>query len=247
MFDSDAQLPWAAYLLAEGRWAEAAEFSARSLETDPDQGPLWLIRAEAEYRLANFDLARQAWEHAALLVPLDGKRQCRLADCYGRTGNTAAARATLDFLADDPDCELEVLPLVAAGFGELGDCQRALAVCRLAAERQPQDAAPCFGATYYLRQLGYPAMAIVPWAARAFELEPETSLYRTTLALLLAEAGKPQEAYDLLRDQPVDGCGCPGRLRRLMALFQAVGDHARWRACSDRLRQMSRAQKSEAG
>ena len=242
MIDPDAELPWAAYLLASGRLAEAVEVSARALEADPDQGQLWLIRAEGDYRLANYDLARQALEQAALLVPLDGKRQCQLAECYGRTGDVSHARSTLNSLADDPDCQLDVLPLVAAGFGELGDCGRALAVCRMAAERQPQEAAPCFGATYYLRRLGYPAMAILPWAARAFELEPDTSLYRTTLALLLAEADMPQEAYDLLRDQPIDGCGCPGRLRRLMALFQTVGDHARWRACSDRLRQMSRAQ-----
>jgi Flp pilus assembly protein TadD len=239
--DPEYALPHAANLLACGRFAEAAELAARGLEADPDCGRLWLVRAEAEFRLANFDVARRAFEHAALLVPLDGRRQCLLADCYAHVGDVAHAQATLAFLADDPDCDPSVLPLVAAGYGQLGDCQRALTVCRMAAERQPADAAPFFGACYYLRRLGYQAAAIVPWAERAFELEPDMPLYRTTLALLLAESGKRDEAYELLREQPLDGCGCPSRLRRMMALFQAVGDHARWQACSNQLRQMRAA------
>jgi Flp pilus assembly protein TadD len=231
-------LPLATELLASGRFAEAAETAARGVELNPDLGQLWLVRAEAEYRLANFDVGRRAFEHAALLVPIDGRRQCLLAECYGRTGDVVHARAMLAFLAEDPDCDVNVLPLVAAGYGQLGDCDRALAVCRLAAERQPREAAPHFGAAYYLRRLGYPAAAIVPWARRAFENEPRIPLYRTTLALLLAESGRREEAYDLLRDQPLDGCGCPGRLRRMMALFQAVGDHERWQECSQRLREL---------
>jgi Flp pilus assembly protein TadD len=237
-YEVAAHLKVAAALLATGRFAEAAESASRGLELNPDAGGLWLVRAEAEYRLANFDVARRAFEHAALLVPLDGRRRCLLAECYGRTGDAAHARSALTLLVDDPNCDAAVLPLVAAGYGQLGDCDRALAVCRLAAERQPQEAAPHFGAAYYLRRLGYPAATIVPWAMRAFELESHVPLYRTTLALLLAESGRREEAYDLLRDQPIDGCGCPGRLRRMMTLFQAVGDHKRWQECSLRLRNM---------
>lgn len=236
--DPSHDLPLATELLAAGRFAEAAEMAARGVELNPDLGQLWLVRAEAEYRLANFDVARRAFEHAALLVPLDGRRQCLLAECYGRTGDVAHARGVLAFLVEDPDCDANVLPLVAAGYGQLGDCERALAVCRLAAERQPREAAPHFGAAYYLRRLGYPAATIVPWAMRAFEIESDVPLYRTTLALLLAESGRREEAYDLLREQPIDGCGCPGRLRRMMALFQAVGDHDRWQECSQRLRSL---------
>lgn len=71
MDDREYGLPHAANLLACGRYAEAAELAARGLESDPDLGRLWLILAEAEFRLANFNVARRAFEHAALLVPLD--------------------------------------------------------------------------------------------------------------------------------------------------------------------------------
>jgi Flp pilus assembly protein TadD len=241
MFDSDDVLARAARLLERGQFADAAQAARDGLEIDPDQGRLWLVRAEAEFRLANYDLARQSLEEAALLVPLDVSTQCRLADCYARTGDTAHARQLLLFLVDDAGCPSDSLPHVAAGFGQLGDFEQALAVCRLATERNPAEAAPHFGAAYYLRRLGYPAAAIVPSATRAFELEPEVSLYRVSLALLLAESGRREEAYDLLRDLPAERCGCTCRLRRVMAVFKAVGDHQRWQECVDHLHRMRRS------
>ncbi len=239
MKDHSSEYSRAAELLAQGQLLEAVELAAGLLAIQPEIGELWLVRAEAEFRLSNFDRARRSFEQAMLLVPVDGQQQCRLAECYARIGEVGHARMVLDLLVANSACESEVLPLVAAGYGQLGDFRRALSVCRLAVNRQPTEAAPHFGAAYYLRRLGYAASAIIPWAMRAFELEPDVPLYRTTAALLLAEGGRLEEAYDLLRDQPLDGCGCPGRLRRMKMLFQAVGDHDLWQQCCQRLRELN--------
>jgi len=240
MQSPEEYLSRAATYFEQSEFGAAAQAAAAGLKHEPDHGQLWLLQAAAEHQLANYDVARQAFEQAALLVPLNPETQCTLADCYARTGRAEQARQLLAFLADDAQLPAEVLPRVAAGFGQIGDLDRALNVCRMAAERDPQESAPFFGAAYYLRRLGYPAAAILPWARRAFELEPDVSLYRTSLALLLAECGGRDEAYELLRELPVEQCGCPCRLRRMMAVFQAVGDHERWQECSNYLRRARR-------
>jgi Flp pilus assembly protein TadD len=226
--------------LAAGDFVAAHHLAADAVAWHPDHGRLWWIAGVAAHRLANYDDARQAFEQAALLVPLDGETQCALAECYLQTGRTKQARELFKLLAADELSAIDLLPRVAAGLGQVGDLQGALDVCRDAAERAPDEAAPRFGMAYYLRRLGYPAAAIVPVMSRAFELEPDNPAYRASLAFLLVEAGRQDEAYDLLREVSLTQMSCPCCLRRMMTLFRSTGDHARWRDCSARLHEVAR-------
>lgn len=236
MCDESRAIEIATQLVSEGAWSQAQQTLVTSLNLHPDCGRLWLLRGMAEFHLADYAQARRALEHAGLLVPLDGRMQCLLADCYARCGQIEQSRNLLSMLRDDPASDsAELLPLLAAGFGQTGDFENALATCRRAAELDPQDAAPHFGIAYYLRRLGYPAGMILPELTRAFELDPRHPVYRTSLALLLADDGRRDEAYDLLRELPVDRCQCACGLRRMKSLFQAVGDMTRWQQCARRL------------
>lgn len=228
-------------LVEQGSFAEAADALATALDQYPDNGRLWWLRGVAAYHEADYNLARTALEHASLLVPLDGRTQCLLADAYARSGFVQESRNLLQVLADDPASGIDVLPFLAAGFGMLGDYEQALGMCRRAADYNPQDPQAHFGMAYYLQRLGYPPGIILPPATRAFELEPNQLLFRSSLAFLLSELGRHEEAYDLLRDVSVKDWPCACGLRRMKSLFQVMGDFGRWQECSERLSEIRAA------
>lgn len=228
----------AGQLLAQGRAADAERLLCAALDTWPDDGALRLLLARVRHKLGDFRAAVAAFEHAATLVPLDALNQCLLADCYGQIGLARQGIELLKVLAEDEHCPTDLLPRLATGFSRLGDAERALEVCRLAAERLPNQAEAHFAVAFYLRKLGYPAQVALPSLARAFELAPHHPVYRSNLAFLLVEEGCEDEAYELLRELPPQACVCSCQLRRMMRLFQTLGDHERWSACSLQLQQM---------
>ncbi|MGD9645932.1 MAG: tetratricopeptide repeat protein [Pirellulales bacterium] len=238
MNDSTSLAQLTCELLEAGRAAEAEPLLCKALEERPDDGRLRLLLARVRHRLGDFRAASAAFEHAATLVPLDGAMQCLLADCYARIGMARQALTVLRLLFEGGDCPNELLPRLATGFSQLGDAQGALDVCRLAAQRQPEQAEAHFAVAFYLRRLGYPAAVARPPLERALALAPHHPVYRSNLAFLLVEEGRADEAYELLRELPPEACVCSCQLRRMMRLFQTLGDHERWSACALRLRSL---------
>jgi len=79
---------------------------------------------------------------------------------------------------------------------------------------------------FYMRRLGHPAASLILVVTRAHDLAPELVTYRVLLASLLAHTGEPQEAYELLRDVPLESVRCTGYLRRMIAVFHLAGEDA---------------------
>lgn len=226
-------------LLAERSFSEVESLLSSALEQHADEGQLWRLLALARHAHGDFGSAAMAFEQAGMLVPLSARDQCLLAECYATTDRARHAVNIYQHLLEDPNCPREMLPTIAAGFGRLGDARAAMKVCRLALQSDPDRPEPLFGLVYYLRKLGYPAKVVIPLMRRAFEMASECTLYRSTLAFLLAEDGRTEDAYDLLCDLRPAEAGCARQVRRMMAIFQAVGDFDRWKACRQRLEESS--------
>ncbi len=222
-------------LLNEKKFLEAQQLLAAVLTQHTDDGQLWRLSGLAQYGNGNFGSAASALEHAGMLVPLSAEQECMLADCYAKSKREHHARKLYQHLLENPDCPVEILATIAAGFGRLRDFRAALKVCRLASQKEPSRSEPRFGMVFYICRLGYPAKVAIPLMRQVVELSPDCSFYCSTLAFLLAADGNHQEAYDLLRDMPPAEAGCSCQLRRMMAIFEAVGDLGRWSACREQL------------
>jgi tetratricopeptide (TPR) repeat protein len=230
-----AEKQQARQLLANRKFSEAEKLLELLLSQHADEGELWRLCGRARYSRRNFWSSSTALEHASMLVPLSAKDQCMLADCYAKTGRSQHAANLYRLLAEDPACPAETLPTIAAGLGQLGEFRAAMETCQRASQQDPSRVEPQFGMAYYLCRLGYPPKVTIPLFRRIVDLAPHCSLYRSTLAFLLAADGNMEEAYDFLRDVPPAEAGCSCQLRRMMAIFQAVGDSARWSQCKAHL------------
>jgi Flp pilus assembly protein TadD len=207
-------------------------------ESNPDlseQRSIWLATGMEWCRRSDYGRARTALEQASDVSPLDDAAACALAECYLQTGRPTLAVDLFCSVADHDDCPADLLPTIAAGLGRAGDNQAAFEVCRLAADRQPSRPEPLFGMAFYLRRLGYPAQAIVPIMGKACELSGGQSLYRCTLAFLLAQDDRTEDAFELLQEIRPEEVGTPCVIQQMMAIFQQVGDYSRWSDCRAQL------------
>jgi len=217
-------------LVAQGRVDEASELAARCVEEAPDDGRLWQFLGLLRHRQGDYAGACDALETASLLVPIEPASRCALADCHARAGRDGLAGDLYRQLGRDERCPTSLLPAVAAGLGNLGQNEAALAACRKIVRRDPEHHHAHFGIAFYLRRLGRPAPAILAAVARAHELAPQVVLYRMTLAVLLDQAGRRDEACDLLRSLDPSTIACRRCLHRAMAIFQDAGDWSRFEA-----------------
>lgn len=206
-------------LIEAGRLSEASERVERAIESDPDDGDCWILRAHIRHGMGDFEAARDSLETAESLVPLGPASFCALADCYARTGRPDLARALYRDLAVDPASPLSLLSAIAAGLGGLGDDGPALATCLDLARREPSNHQAHFAVAFYLRRLGRSPQEMLPAVARACELAPEVSLYRVSYASLLDHLGRGDEARELLRDLDPGSVGCGCCLNRVRAIL----------------------------
>ncbi|WP_435006878.1 tetratricopeptide repeat protein [Tundrisphaera lichenicola] len=221
-------------LAKSGRVIEAEELIESALRADPDDGELWRVAGFFRHRVGNFEGARDAFETAGLLVPLDHPSRRVLAECFARTGFDELASDGYRCLALDPTCPSDLLPSVAAGLGQLGEFGPALGACLELVRREPGLPEAHFGVAYYLRRLGRAPEVVLPIVARAYELAPEVPLYRVSLATLLDHVGRREEACELIRDLDLESISCRGCLRRMATIFQAGGDADRGGICQSR-------------
>jgi tetratricopeptide (TPR) repeat protein len=211
-------------LLKQGQFPEADRLARQGVQEFPESGGLWQVHGLLRQSAGDIDGACFALETASLLVPLTSAAQCALADCHAKAGRRDLARQLYQALARSQRCPTDLLPAVASGLGTVGDPETALEVCRELARREPTSHEALFGMVYYMRRLGRPLDAVLPIMIRAHELAPDSPVYRIVLASLLAQDGRRDEAYDLLRNVRPDAVHCSCCARRVVALFQQVGD-----------------------
>ncbi len=218
---SDARDPIALCLTAfhQGRFDEADIQAQLALEQWPNSGLIWQVRGLIHRRRSEFVAAREALETAMSLVPLGPAGRCALADSYVALGQHDLARTLYGDLADDPQCPTGLLAPVAAGLGNVGQPAEALKVCRILIHRDPDRHDALFGIAYYLRCLGHPVAEVIPPIQRAHQLAPDSLLYRVTLALLLGQEDRHDEAEPLLDGLDPERLGCCHCLRRIATIF----------------------------
>lgn len=223
-------------LQKSGDGAQAMQELHAALATNGDNGRQWELLGLLAYANEDYRLALRAIETANSLVPLGASGQVVLARCYDRFGFRASARAIYGHLAEQRrGLPAELLEPVAAGLGRNGEYELALNVCRLAAERSPENAEPLLAMVQYMRRLRRPVEQVLPVLFRAHHLEPENVECRITLAWLLHEAGRSEEGAYLLRPVAADDSSCIRCLTLMQCIFESVGDDDGAQACQWRL------------
>ncbi len=208
------------------------------LSRDADNGHLWQLLGNLYFARKEFTLAQTALECASVLVPLSARSQVTLARCYDSAGHSEAASAIFLHVATMRDLDLDLLEPLAAGLGHCGHLELALNVCRSAARRIPDSAAPLLGIVHYMYRLRRPVEHILPVMARAVSLDSENVELRIALAWLLNKADRAAEAADVLKQVPVDEIRCAGCLERLMHICEQAGDESAAAKCAARLQQL---------
>jgi tetratricopeptide (TPR) repeat protein len=221
-------------LAGAGRLDEAGDLAESALAQEDENGSLWRFVGLLRHQAGDFAGGCHALETAQVLVPLDPASNCALAECLARTGCRGPAGEIYRDLATCDRTPERLLPAVAAGLGYLGEYSSALEVCLDLTRRSPEFPEAHFGAAFYLRRLGKPPEAALPFIARAHELAPDVAIYRISLAMLLDHGGRREEAYDLLRGIDLDSVSCRCCLRRMTTIFLAVGDAERGEICRRR-------------
>jgi Flp pilus assembly protein TadD len=221
-------------LYDEGEYALAADLARHHLQESPEDGRLWQIYGTACWNRRDFDSALEALEQATALVPLHPLAQLALAACYVCKGEQDLACVIYEHLGENV-AGTEMLSTVAARLGALGRHEGALRVCCKITDLDPSHHQAFFGVAYYLSRLGNPPEALIPPLAMAMDLAPHIHHYRINLAFALAQAGRQDQAHELLKVVPLEAVRCPCWMRRMQAIFESVGDHARSLVCQVRL------------
>lgn len=217
--------------LATGNPDAARNAGRAGLQVDPDHLRLHEIVGLAEYDLEQHAQAVHYLEAASLFGSLGTVGHLALADCYHRFGQTTAATAVYEFLAEPGRCPNPALPDVIRGFGRLGRYEDALRLCERLKDQWPTYHPAWFGIAYYLGQLEHPIVTLVAPLEAALELAPYALTYRINLAAVYADLDRLSDAYALVWDIPADAVGCPCLCRRLARAFAYAGDSVNWIAC----------------
>lgn len=232
-------------LVESGHAARAIQYLRGRLSESPDEGRLWELLGELAHRQGDSRLAIDAFERAALLVPLHTESQLALARCYESAGHRATSAAIYGFLSDDPRLEAETLEPLAAGLGRCGDHERALGVCRRAADQMPENPQPLMGMVHYMRRLRRPVETIIPVAFRAHRLAPDDPEYRITLAWMLHEVGRTEEGARLIDAMQCEAFSCIRCLSLMQHIFERVGDETNATVCRTRLMVLASTRQSD--
>jgi tetratricopeptide (TPR) repeat protein len=227
---SQARELWKAGLLEEAR-----EVLSSAIAADTESLRLWEMLGLVTYEMGDKRIAQPSLERASLLGPLSAAAQVALAKCYDASEHCEAAAAIYRHVARLPEIEVELLEPLAAGLGRAGELEMALEVCRRAARLLPDNPDPLVGIVHYMRRLRRPIERIIPAMFRAHHLEPENSEYRISLAWMLHEIGRSDDAAELLEPVPCEEFTCVRCLTLMQRIFEHVGEDERADVCRTRL------------
>ena len=213
----------------------------------PEDGRLLELQGRVWHCQSRWGSARRAFELAATLVPLSLAAQLAMADSYRRSDQREDALTILSYLASRDDLPAAVLPNVASGLGCIGENQMALEICREAARREPDEDEPLYGMAFYMNRLDYPVECMLPLLQKTVSLEPESQLYRLSLAAMSGRAGDWDEAYESACHVAPGAVHCGNCLQLLATIHDRMGDHERRDACLGQLLRVAQAAQQTAG
>jgi tetratricopeptide (TPR) repeat protein len=241
---------WWAY--CRGNLADAAIAVGQQLRHDEGDGRAWellgLIRRDAGKTIGAVD----AFERAALLVPLQTLSRLCLAESYGMLRRTDLARDLYMLQAEQAAADGELLLRIASGLDGIDHPQLAMDLCRRAATLDPQSGQVAYDMCYYAMRCGCSASTAESLAWRAVELEPDNVDFRIGLASLLVRLDECQRACRVLgrlARENFAAVDCRCCLERIAELYRQAGDSHRHRLCLQRLERLkaTTAGNGEAG
>ena len=219
----------AAYALDETVIAYSlAEQAIAQTNNDPE---ILEIAGMLAFDRGELNLAKELIQRAMFEVSLSVSSQLVLAEVAVKDQNHDEAKLILEFLveiADRVPCSL--LPRLTHLLSGLRMYQLALAICREAFRRHPEDDNAVFGVAFYMYRAGYPLTLVHNVMARAVEMKPHSSLYRINLAAICCYLEQWQVAYDHAceaSDATIRNLPCQCMATQMKQLFLKFDDHAR--------------------
>jgi tetratricopeptide (TPR) repeat protein len=200
---------------------------ARGTDQYPNSARIWELQGILLHSEQDFAGAEFALETATLLAPLSMAGQFALGACYLQTGHLSAAESIFEHLFNQPKLPPSRLGELAAGLARCGRLQHALAVCRKAAELEPDSDEAIYGMAHYMSRLEYPAEQVISLLERAVDLAPQVARYRLALVGWLARVGSFRRAHHHLQAvsrEHLQTISCAGCLNRLLEVSRRAGD-----------------------
>ena len=99
----------------------------------------------------------------------------------------------------------------------------------------PENPDPLIGMVHYMRRLRRPLELILPTLFRVHHLEPQNAEYRISLAWMLHQLDRSEEAAYLLEPVAYGTYSCVRCLTLMKHVFERVGDEERAAVCRARL------------
>lgn len=241
------QLPgWHAYV--GGTLAGALGAVRSVLRDDPDCGRAWELAGLIHRDLAKPLDAADAFERAALLVPLHPLSQLYLAECYGALRRRRLAKELYLEIAAVNGRDADILLLIAAGLEAIDEPHQAMQLCRRADAAEPNRGQTMYDMAYYAARCGASSTVLESLGWRAVELEPENVHFRIGLASLLVRLGKEAHAFFLVKRLTAEQLGqvtCVCCLRRMGELYARHGENMRLALVQDRLGRLATPERSQ--
>ena len=164
-------------------------------ETDSDP-KLMEIGGMIAYTRGDMQECIRLIESAMFHIRLTISGQLTIANAWLATGEKERARMTLAFLVEIVDrVPCRMLPDLTNALSGLEEYELALAVCRQAFERHPDDDNAVFGAAFYMHRAGYPPQLVYGAMAKAVALDPGSDLYRLNISIVCCSLQRWDEAY----------------------------------------------------
>jgi tetratricopeptide (TPR) repeat protein len=229
----------AAELHNAGQTAEAIRELQQYLDEVGEEGKTLEMLGTLLFADGDATGALSALEESSAMIPLSPRGQLVLAKCYDNARFPQAAAAIYLYLATLGNLDDELLEPLAAGLGKHCENQMALAVCRQAAQRMPDNPEPLMGIVHYMRRLRVPTERILPTLFRAHHLDPENKDCRITLAWLLHETGHSREGAHLLEQVDSERFTCIRCLTLMQHIFSAAGHDEQATDCGNRLKMLA--------
>lgn len=227
---------WQAY--AQGNLWAALEVVAQTVSQNEEDGRPWELMGLIFRNLVKPKSAVNAFERAALLVPLQPLSQICLAECYGVIGKKSLARDLYLNQAELYANSAELLLFIAAGLEGIDEPHLAMEMCREASSIAPDSGQVVYDMCFYACRCGAPISVIETLAWRAVELEPDNVHFRVGLASLLVRLGLPSKAHwavNALSPKQISEVSCACCLERIKQLYESVSDTPRSKQCAQRL------------
>lgn len=229
----EERLAQAAEQLEQGQNARAISTLQLDDQQFDDDGRAWRIRGMAHFGLHNYEAAESALEHASLLIPLEPFAQCRLAECYLRARRHEPAAAIYEYLSTRSGLCGAVVEIVARGLIRVRKEQLA-ATFGLSAFTQNDDSPELSDA---MRRLNFRNDRVLPYADRAYRLQPENLSYRVSYTRHLVAEKRHSDAVAIVSDIDIDRVRNIPLLYQLQSLFKQLGQTESVEHCAARLKQ----------